>query len=123
MSPVRVRAAVVRLTLASMISGVVASAHELGTMRVAVEFSEGAYRIDIPVDPDVLLAKLEALARKPPSGELEDRRRLDRISDLRATFLEHAQVSFDDRRVTPRFEVTEMRAAEGSNVTRGAKPA
>ena len=78
-----------------------ASAHDLGTTQVAVTLTrEGTYQIDVTVDPDALLARLDGLSgRAPRTLAPEDRDR--RLSALAPAFTEQAIVRFDRRRAAP----------------------
>src|SRR5581483_6882405 len=64
------------------------SAHEIGKTQVTAVIAEhGSYRIDIVVDPDVLLTKLEVLGGNVRSAaavrsRLERGRRIDALRDV-----------------------------------------
>ena len=81
------------------------SAHDLGTTYVTADFrADGTYHIDIAVDPDALLIRLE-LARggEIPAGlSASERDRL--IAALAGVFLEGVEVGFDGVEDRPRFE-------------------
>src|SRR5262249_55124070 len=64
------------------------------------------YQFDIVVDPDALLAKLEAFGGRPISSGLGRIERDGRIAALARVFLDRVVVRFDDFRVDPAFEYT-----------------
>ena len=81
-----------------------ALAHEIGrTQATLILPGDSTYRIDVVVDPDALLTKLEAASGRPiPSGgSRADRDRL--IAALAPVFLEHVRVAFDGRRTDSTF--------------------
>jgi HupE/UreJ protein len=92
---------------AAVVSAVPASAHEMGNTQVTASIDErGAYRVDVVVDPDTLLSKLEVFDGRrvtdPDSvGRAERHRRIDA---LRHVLLERIGVWFDDGRSSPRVE-------------------
>jgi len=80
-----------------------ATAHEIGTTQVTATIQGGAYAIDIAVDPDVLLTKLEVFsgaALTSPASRLERDRRIEALA---GTFLDRAIVRFDGRIDRPGF--------------------
>jgi hypothetical protein len=89
------------------------SAHQLGQTQVVATFVGGrTYVIDVTVDPDALLPKLEALSGSTVSGELDAAERARRIRNLQAEFLNRISIAFDDARVIPDFEyITAPRAS------------
>jgi hypothetical protein len=98
----------VRLLQLVLISAIVCvrpvSAHEIGNTQMTASIDKATYRVDVVVDPDVLLAKLEALghATGPAAAGRVERDR--RIESLGAVFLDRVGVWFDDTRSAPRFE-------------------
>jgi hydrogenase/urease accessory protein HupE len=81
------------------------SAHEIGKTQVTATFnSPDAYRVEVVVDPDVLLTKLEVFAGTPVSRGLPRAERNRRIDALRAVFLSNASIWFDGTRDQPQFE-------------------
>jgi hypothetical protein len=80
-------------------------AHELGLTRVTVTFTaDGRYQVDVLVDPESLLAKLEILAGQQPSigvplGELPGR-----IIGLQEVALARTRLLFDGVRAEPSFQ-------------------
>jgi hydrogenase/urease accessory protein HupE len=81
-----------------------ASAHEMGSTRVNALFRhDGTYQIDILVDPQTLLDRLTLLAggkRLPPVPVAELPARITAQAPL---LLQQTEVTFDGKRVTPRF--------------------
>ncbi len=92
---------------AVVVSAAPASAHELGTTQVSASIDErGAYRLDVVVDPDTLLSKLEVFDGRRVTalntiGRAERDRRIDA---LRHVLLERVAVWFDDGRNSPQVE-------------------
>jgi hypothetical protein len=79
-----------------------AGAHEIGQTQVTATFSaDGVYQLDIAVDPDALLTKLQGVV---PSAALGRSERDQRIAALGATFVDSIRIVFDDSRVQPRFD-------------------
>jgi len=82
------------------------SAHEIGNTQMSAAIDQGTYRIDVVVDPDALLTKLEALGgtgMAVPAGTTRvDRDR--RIEALSGVFLDRVAVWFDAIRSAPRFQ-------------------
>ena len=80
-----------------------ASAHEMGTSQASAEFRDSTFQVDIVVDPDTLLSKLEAFGGRPVSHGLSRTERDDRSTVLatRAGELERLldQVLASDRRL------------------------
>jgi hydrogenase/urease accessory protein HupE len=82
-----------------------ASAHEIGKTQVAATIDpQAAYRLDILVDPDALLARLEVLGGTAVSRGLTRSERNRRIEALGAVFLDGVSVWFDGVRNQPRVE-------------------
>ena len=74
----------------------IVDAHEIGKTQVVATFTtSGTYQIDIVVDPDALLTRLQILAARdvqtPATREERDRQ----IAALMPTFAHAAQVRFD----------------------------
>jgi hypothetical protein len=108
--PESIRREGVRMPLAVAVALLVSanapvSAHEIGKTQVTAAIAAGTYQIDIVVDPDALLTKLDVLAGAPapPSG-LGRLERDRRIAARRDVFLAHAGLWFDGVRAAPRFE-------------------
>lgn len=82
-----------------------ALAHEIGKTQATAVFSpDGSYRIDIVVDPDAMLTKLEVFGGRPLTNGLPRAERDRRITALEAVFLEHVLIRFDGAAAAPRFE-------------------
>jgi hypothetical protein len=82
-----------------------ASAHELGVTQVNAEFRrDGSFQVDIAVDPDALLTRLEAYGRREISSGLAPAERDRRIAALADVFLDRVEIRFDGSRRRPRFE-------------------
>jgi len=81
-----------------------AAAHELGKTQAVASFRDGAYEIDVVVDPDALLGALEAYGHRPISGDLPRAERDRRIAALAGVFLDRTTVMFDGRPAAPAFE-------------------
>lgn len=82
-----------------------ASAHELGVTQVSAEFRrDGSFQVDITVDPDALLTRLEAYSRREISSGLTPAERDRRIAALASVFLDRVEIRFDGSRRLPRFE-------------------
>lgn len=83
----------------------IASAHEIGTTRVTVQFDSARfYQADVVCDPESLLAKLEKLARRDRSALLTAAEYKTKIEALQAYVLAETRVAFDGTPVVPRFE-------------------
>ena len=82
-----------------------AAAHEIGTTQVSALFDrDGSFRVDILVDPDTLLMKLEAVADAPLPRPSHPTSRDERITSLEQVLLDHVTLAFDGARVTPSCE-------------------
>ncbi len=81
-----------------------ANAHEIGKTQVLASLQDGAYQVDVVVDPDALLPTLEAYGQRPLSRDVPRDERDRRIAALGSVFMERAGVSFDGQRVTAEFE-------------------
>jgi hydrogenase/urease accessory protein HupE len=76
----------------------------MGKTQVTAVIRDGAYSLDIVVDPDALLTKLEVFSGAPISNTAMSRSERDRrIAALSSTFLERVVVRFDGRVDRPRF--------------------
>jgi len=79
--------------------------HEIGKTHVTAVFgSDGTYQIDVSVDPDMLLTKLEVYAGQKPSIDLTRHDRDQRIVALQQVFVDRVQLRFDAAATSPRFE-------------------
>jgi hydrogenase/urease accessory protein HupE len=107
-----------------------ARAHEIGTTQVLATFrGDGTYQIDVTVDPDILLTKLQVAGRRPMRMAAD---RLERDRTIQAfgnVFLDAVTVQFDERAGRPGFEYRPASAfgdlAQAPSVVRltGAIPA
>lgn len=89
----------------TLASAVPANAHEIGKTQVSAIFEASRwYRIDVTVDPDALLTKLEVFGGRPVSVRAGRAERDQRIRSLSNVFLEHFSVTFDGVRARPTFE-------------------
>jgi hypothetical protein len=81
-----------------------ADAHEIGKTQISATFRDDrAYQIDVTVDPDALLTKLEVYsggAISPPLGRVERDRR---IAEMAGVFLDRLIVQFDGQVDRPAF--------------------
>lgn len=84
-------------------SGAGSLAHELGTTQVTAVIRDGVYAIDVIVDPDALLVKLEVFSGSPLSTGLTRDERDGRIGALASTFLDRVILRFDDTIAQPQF--------------------
>jgi len=81
-----------------------ASAHEIGTTRVTIQrLDERRYEISVTTDAAALLARLEAIAGRPRSGNLSPGEYQLQIEALKDTFTRHLQVAFDGKASMPAF--------------------
>ena len=95
-------------------------AHEMGQLETTIRLdARGAYQIEMPVDPDALLTKLEVFSQEPLSGVLPRDERDRRIIRLGRTFLDRVQITFDGIPAKPVFH---YQSNDGPDTT-GAEPA
>src|SRR4051812_16481086 len=80
-----------------------AQAHEIGKTQVSATFEHGSYQLDIVVDPDALLTRLQILSTGQPTTPSSRERRDREIAALEGIFLGAVRVNFDGERVSPRF--------------------
>jgi hydrogenase/urease accessory protein HupE len=92
------------LVCIALLCAIVASAHEIGKTQAQASLRDGRYRVDIVVDPDALLATLEAFGERTVSRDLPRDERDRRIAALATVFLERVSISFDGRPVASAFE-------------------
>ncbi len=79
-----------------------AAAHEIGKTQVAATFEPGgSYRIDMVVDPDTLLTKLEVYSGAALAVARSRVERDRRITALGAVFVDHVSIQFDGRPAHP----------------------
>ncbi len=80
-------------------------AHEIGKTQVTAVFrADTTYQLDIVVDPDALLTKLEVYGDRPVSKGSSRVERDRRILDLEQVALERINVWFDGAPVAPHFQ-------------------
>lgn len=112
-----------------LLCAIVASAHEIGKTQAQAALRDERYQIEVVVDPDALLATLEAYGQRTISRDLPRGERDRRIAGLGDVFLERVAVSFDGRPVQPVFEYVPSSAFNDFAQTpstvrlRGAMPA
>jgi hypothetical protein len=98
----------VRLRLTLLVAAILcprpAAAHEIGNTQMTAVIDATTYRVDIVVDPDVLLAKLEALGHPAGPADIGRGQRDRRIASLGGVFLDRVGVWFDGTRSAARFE-------------------
>jgi len=81
-----------------------AAGHEIGKTQVSATIQGGEYIVDVAVDPDALLTKLEVFSGTSLSAaDLGRADRDRRINALASTFLERAVVRFDGVVAQPRL--------------------
>jgi hydrogenase/urease accessory protein HupE len=82
-----------------------ADAHEIGTTQLLAEFDgEGSYRIDITVDPDALLTRLQVAVGVPVTTSLGRLERDREIVRLWQTLVDVVTLRFDETTAAPSFE-------------------
>jgi hydrogenase/urease accessory protein HupE len=79
------------------------AAHEIGKTQATVIVDGSTYAIDVIVDPDNLLTKLEVFSGAPLSSGLSRVDRDQRISLFASTFLDRVVIRFDNRIDRPQF--------------------
>jgi len=80
----------------------VARAHDLGLTRATVTFAaDRTYTVEIPVDPETLLAKLEILAGRTPSGAVPVDELPARIEAVSFLLRDRVILLFDGARQSP----------------------
>jgi hypothetical protein len=82
-----------------------AGAHEIGKTQVLASFrADGSYVIEVVVDPDALLTRLEASSGRPISSRLDRLERDRRIASFSDVFLAQVTIRFGDAAASPAFE-------------------
>jgi hydrogenase/urease accessory protein HupE len=81
-----------------------ASAHEIGKTQATAVIRDNAYTVDVIVDPDALLTKLEVFSGSQPSTGVARAERDQRIGSLAPVFLAGVTLRFDDTVARPQFE-------------------
>jgi hypothetical protein len=84
-------------------AGPATDAHEIGKTQATAVIRDGTYTIDVVVDPDALLTKLEVFSGSPLSTGLTRPERDRGIDALASTFLDRVELRFDAVVVRPRF--------------------
>ena len=83
----------------------IASAHEIGTTQIVATFtSEGTYRLEVLVDPDALLTRLQILDSGEVASAANRAERDRRLSSLMGVFARAIQIRFDGQTVQPMIE-------------------
>jgi len=101
------------------------SAHDLSITHATLTFTPGRYQLDVVVDPESLLARLEIYADRTPSTGVPAAEFADRIRALGAVALARTTVAFDGVPATSTFQFlpTATGAPGGpSGVTPGGTP-
>lgn len=79
-----------------------ATAHELGKGQVlAVIERDGRYTVNVTVDPDELLTRLEVFSGRVPAPAATIDEQARRIRDLLTIYRDRTTLSFDETRATP----------------------
>ncbi len=82
----------------------VAEAHEIGKTQVrAVVDADNTYQVDVVVDPDALLTRLEILETGTVSAPMSRDERDRRIATLMPTFARAVRLNFDGVAASPEF--------------------
>ena len=93
------------LALVSCLLAWPAAAHEIGKTQVRASFSaDDTYRIDITIDPDALLTRLQILSSGTARVPANRRERDLEIASLASTYSSAVHLRFDGTEVQPRFE-------------------
>src|SRR5262245_7371517 len=98
------------LIVAAVLWGGTAWAHEIGKSQVSIIVHGSNAVVDVVVDPDALVSKLEAFGGQLVSAELTKSERDARIRALSDVFLERTDLRFDGRSIRPRFEYVPVSA-------------
>ena len=102
--------AIVLLVLAGAVPAI---AHEIGKTQVTATVRDGRYQVDIVVDPDALLTKLEVYGGWTVSSGLSRVDRDRRIGALADVFLERVRLRFDAVAERPRYQYLPASAFSG----------
>jgi hypothetical protein len=81
-----------------------ASGHEIGATQITAVFEQGRYVIDIAVDPDALLTRLQIQVDGTAPHGLTREARDRALARLGAAFVQSVSLAFDGRAVDPRFD-------------------
>lgn len=125
--PSRLTFAIVLIVI-SLATAQPVAAHELGSQELRLTIREGGeYALEIAVDPENLLQRLELLAGEEfsePASAVEYR---DRIDGKKELFLSRVDLRFDGQRVVPRYEYSiesdDLSALSALITLRGSIPA
>ena len=79
------------------------SAHDLRVTHATLTFTPGRYQLDVIIDPESLLARLEIYADRTPSIGVPAAEVPDRIRALGEVALARTTVAFDGVPARPRF--------------------
>lgn len=79
-------------------------AHDLGLTQAVLTFTpDGTYQLDVPVDPESLLARLEIYSGQEPSAGVPIEELPSRIEEHADIILARTRIAFDGNRVVPAF--------------------
>lgn len=88
----------------------------MGAARVDAHFlRDGSYVIQMRIDPESVLSRLEFAAGQPLSEGLAYTQQLERIRALEGEYLRAVQVRFDGKPTTPKFELLPLKAAKAGS--------
>jgi len=86
----------------ALLSASAARAHEIGTTRVAVLFTEGrSYDVEITTDARALVDKLEASAGRSPAAETPPVRLQSLLTSFDGTFRQRVKIEFGEAEARP----------------------
>jgi hypothetical protein len=94
-------ATTVALVLGSSAAAPRVRAHDLSVTHATLSFSPGRYQLDVVVDPESLLARLEIDSARTPSTDLTPAEVVERIHALAEVALARTAIDFDGVRVSP----------------------
>jgi hypothetical protein len=80
------------------------AAHDLRVTHATLSFSPGRYQLDVVVDPESILARLELLADREPAVGVPAAEIPDRIRALAAVALARTVIAFDGVPASPAFD-------------------
>ncbi len=92
--------------------------HDLRVTHATLTFTPGRYQLDVVVDPESLLARLEIYGDRTPSTDVAPAEIPDRIRALGDVALARTSIAFDGLPVSPTFQF--LPGAPGA--TPGAPP-
>ncbi len=79
------------------------SGHELGATQISAVFERGHYVLEIAVDPDALLTRLQIASGETPGQATTREERDRRLGQLGDVFVQSVSLAFDGRTVEPHF--------------------